>query len=135
MEAAAMPRVLLADDHESLLVEVSELLREFDIVGAVHNGRDAVAEVQRLDPDVLVIDISMPLLNGLQAASQLQSMHCRTKVVFLTIHEDKDFAAAAFSVGASGYVVKSRMSSDLVPAIREVLQGHRYISQSVPPFL
>ena len=135
MEAAAMPRVLLADDHESLLVEVSELLREFDIVGAVRNGRDAVAEVQRLDPDVLVIDISMPVLNGLQAASQLQSMHCRTKVVFLTIHEDKDFAAAAFSVGASGYVVKSRMSSDLVPAIREVLQGHRYISQSIPSFL
>jgi len=134
MEAVATPRVLLADDHESVLRRVSDLLREFDVVGAVRNGRDAVAEVQRLDPDVLVIDISMPILNGLQAASQLQSLHCRTKVVFLTIHEDKDFAAAAFSAGASGYVVKSRMSSDLAPAIREVLQGHRYVSRSIPPF-
>jgi DNA-binding NarL/FixJ family response regulator len=77
----------------------------------------------------------MPVLNGLEAASQLQSMHCRTRIVFFTIHEDKDFAAAAFSAGASGYVVKSRMCSDLVPAIQAVMQGHRYVSQSIPNFL
>jgi DNA-binding NarL/FixJ family response regulator len=135
MEAFAMPRVLLADDHESVLQRVQALLHEFDVVGAVCNGREAVAEVQRLDPDVLVIDISMPVLNGLAAASQLRSMHCRTRIVFLTIHEDKDFAAAAFSAGASGYVVKSRMGSDLVPAIHAVMQGHRYISKSIPNFL
>lgn len=134
MEDVAIPRLLLADDHESVLVRLSSLLREFDVVGTARNGKEAVAEVQRLDPDVLVIDISMPVLNGLQAASQLQAMHCRTKVVFLTIHEDKDFAAAAFAAGASGYVVKSRMSSDLIPAVRDVLQGHQYISQSIPPF-
>lgn len=126
------PRVLLADDHESLLAKTSAVLSEFDVVGAVRNGRDAVAEVQRLDPDVLVIDISMPILDGLQAASQLQSIQCRTKVVFLTVHEDKDFVAEAFSVGASGYVAKSSMKSDLIPALRAVLQGHTYVSQSIP---
>ena len=131
MEPVATPRVLLADDHQSMLEQTSAILREFEVIGTVRNGRDAIAEVQRLDPDVLVIDISMPVLNGLQAASHLQSLHCRTKIVFLTVHEDKDFVAAAFSVGASGYVVKSRMSSDLVAAIREVLQGHTFVSQSI----
>jgi DNA-binding NarL/FixJ family response regulator len=79
MEPVATPRVLLADDHQSMLEQPSAILREFEVVGRVHNGRDAVAEVQRLDPDMLVIGISMPVLNGLQAASQLQSIHCRTK--------------------------------------------------------
>jgi len=131
MEPVATPRVFLADDHQSMLQRTSAVLREFDIVGTARNGRDAIAEVLRLDPDVLVIDISMPILDGLQTASQLQSEHHRTKVIFLTVHEDKDFVAAAFSVGASGFVAKSRMSSDLVPAIREVLQGHTYVSPSI----
>lgn len=126
-------RVLLADDHETILAQVRSVLNnEFDVVGAVTNGQDAVKEVQRLDPDVLVIDISMPILNGLQAASQLQSTKCRTKVVFLTVHEDQDFVAAAFSVGASGYVTKSRVTTDLVPAIRDAIEGRTYISQSIP---
>lgn len=126
-------RVLLADDHETILAQVRSVLsKEFDVVGVVTNGQDAVKEVQRLDPDVLVIDISMPILNGLQAVSQLQSRKCRTKVVFLTVHEDQDFVNAAFSVGASGYVTKSHISTDLVPAIREALEGRTYSSQSVP---
>ena len=127
-------RVLLADDHETILARVRAVLGEdFDIVGAVKNGRDAVAEVQRLDPDVLVIDISMPVLDGLQAVSQLRSTNRRTKVVFLTVHEDQDFVAAAFSAGASGYVTKSRLTTDLIPAIREALEGHTYVSQSIAP--
>ena len=104
---------------------------DFEIVGTVNNGRDAVIEVGRLDPDILVIDISMPILNGLEAASRLQALDCRTKVVFLTVHEDRDFISAAFSSGASGYVIKPRVTTDLVPAIRKVLEGHTYISQSV----
>jgi len=131
MEPAPTPRVLLADDDKSILERTCAILCEFEVVGMVRYGRDAIAEVQRLDPDMLVIDISMPILYGLQAASQLQSICCRTKVVFLTVHEDKDFVAAAFSVGASGYVAKSQMSADLVPAIREVLQGGTFVSQSV----
>lgn len=126
-------RVLLADDHEGIVAQARLTLGEdFDVVGAVYNGRDAVDEVQRLDPDVLVIDISMPVLDGLQAVSQLRSIHHRTKVVFLTVHQEQDFVAAAFSAGASGYVIKADVTTDLVPAICEALRGHTYISQSIP---
>lgn len=126
-------RVLLADDHEPILVRIRTILDgEFEVVGAVKNGRDAVQEVQRLDPDVLVIDISMPILDGLRAVSQM-GPNRRTRVVFLTLHKDRDFVAAAFSVGASAYVVKSDLSTDLIPAIREALAGHSYMSQSISP--
>jgi DNA-binding NarL/FixJ family response regulator len=99
----------------------------------VNNGRDAVAQAERLDPDVLVIDISMPILNGLEAAQRLKSAKLRGKVVFLTVHEDKDFVAAAFSAGASGYVTKENVDTDLVPAIRDALEGRVYVSQSITP--
>jgi DNA-binding NarL/FixJ family response regulator len=125
-------RVLLADDHETLLECVRSILcKEFEVVGTVDNGRDAVAEVRRLDPDVLVMDISMPILNGLQAVAQLRQEACRTKVVFLTVHEDQDYVDAAFAAGASGYVTKSHVASDLVAAIREVLEGHMFMSESI----
>jgi DNA-binding NarL/FixJ family response regulator len=127
-------RVLLADDHEALVERVRTILcKDFEVVGTVGNGRDAIAEVRRLDPDVLVIDISMPVLDGLQAASQLHHKACRTKVVFLTVHKDQDYVDAAFAAGASGYVTKSHITSDLVPAIREALAGHTYISKSIKP--
>ncbi|HEX8797529.1 MAG TPA: response regulator transcription factor [Terriglobales bacterium] len=127
-------RVLLADDHETILArERSVLGEDFEIVGAVTNGRDAVEEVRRLDPDVLVLDISMPILDGLQAVSRLRQDNCRTKFVFLTVHEDQDFVDAAFAAGASGYVTKSHITSDLVPAIREALSGHTYVSKSIKP--
>ena len=125
-------RVLLADDHEANQARVRSILGEdFDVVGAVSNGRDAVLEVQRLDPDVLVIDISMPVLDGLQAVSKLRARKCRTKFIFLTVHEDSDFIAAAFSAGASGYVTKSHVTTDLVPAIHEALEGRTFVSQSL----
>lgn len=125
-------RVLLADDHEPILKKVQVVLGdEFDIIGAVNNGPDAIAEVQRLDPDVLVIDIAMPVLNGFQAASQLVSHKVRTKIVFLTVHEDQDFVDAAFSAGATGYVTKSHLTTDLVPAIHEALRGGTYVSHFI----
>jgi len=127
-------RVLLADDHESILAQVRLTLgEEFHVVGAVDNGRAAVDEVRRLNPDVLVIDISMPVLDGLQAVSQLQSINHRTKVVFLTVHEDQEFVAAAFSAGASGYVTKGDLTTDLVPAIHEALEGRSFTSPSISP--
>jgi DNA-binding NarL/FixJ family response regulator len=132
-EAMGKIRVLLADDHETVLTRVRMVLGdEFDVVGVVTNGRDALLEVRRLDPDVLVLDISMPALDGLQTANELQSAKSRTKLVFLTVHEDPDFVAAAFSAGASAYVVKSDVTTDLIPAIREALEGRTYISQSIP---
>jgi DNA-binding NarL/FixJ family response regulator len=127
-------RVLLADDHQTVLERVCEILGEdFEVVGKVNNGRDAVAQAERLDPDVLVIDISMPILNGLEAAQRLKAAKLRGKVVFLTVHEDKDFVAAAFSAGASGYVTKENVDTDLVPAIRDALEGRVYVSQSITP--
>jgi len=126
-------RVLLADDHETMLARVRKILSaDFEVVSTVSNGRDAVTEVERLDPDVLVIDISMPILDGLQAVARLRTKKCRTKIVFLTVHEDLDFVDAAFSAGASGYVTKSHVTTDLVPAIREALEGRTFVSQSIP---
>jgi DNA-binding NarL/FixJ family response regulator len=127
-------RVLLADDHPAVLERVCEILGEdFEVVGKVNNGRDAVVDAERLDPDVLVIDISMPILNGLQAAQRLRAAHLRAKVVFLTVHEDKDFVAAALSAGASGYVTKADVDADLIPAIRDALEGRVYVSPSITP--
>ncbi len=123
-------RVVLADDHQALVASIRRILgEEYEVVGVVENGSQAVDAVLTLNPDVLVIDISMPVLDGLQAARQLQKANCRTKIVFLTIHEDHDFVAAAFSAGAVGYVTKARLSTDLVPAILEAMQGHTFVSR------
>ena len=125
-------RVLLADDHPAVLERVCEILGEdFEIVGTANNGREAVLAALRLDPDVLVIDISMPVLNGLQATQQLRAVNQRTKIMFLTVHQDQDFVAAALSAGASGYVSKSEVASDLVPAIRDAIAGRIYVSKSI----
>jgi DNA-binding NarL/FixJ family response regulator len=126
-------RVLLADDNEAILARVRTVLGDdFDVIGAVNNGRDAIAEVRRLDPDVLLMDLRMPILDGLRAAAQMRS-GLRTKIVFLSAHEDQDFVDAAFAVGARGYVAKSDIASDLVPAILQVLQGHTFVSKSIKP--
>ena len=95
------------------------------------NGDRAIDLVQMLDADVLVIDISMPGLNGLLAAKRLQKANCRTKMVFLTIHEDPEFVSVAFAAGASAYVIKSRINTDLVSAIREALLGKTFVSQTL----
>lgn len=122
-------RVLLADDHEAMRTRIRiELGEEFEIVAIAENGRAAVDAVLNLDPDVLLIDISLPVMDGLQVVSLLKANHCRTKVVFVTVHDDADFIDAAFSAGASGYVTKGRLGSDLVLAIRQVLRGHKFVS-------
>lgn len=128
----ARTRVLIADDHEKMLAEVRAVLsKDFEVVGTASNGREAIAEVKRLHPDVLVIDISMPVLDGLQAASQLRAKACGTKIIFLTVHEDQDYVDAAFAAGASGYVTKSHLTTDLVSAIREAISGRKYVSKSI----
>jgi len=125
-------RVLLADDHQEMLARVyRELGIEFDIVATASNGSEAVDSVARFDPDVLVMDISMPILDGLRAASRLREAKSRAKIVFLTIHEDPDFVAAALSAGASGYVTKGRLSTELPMAIREAFEGRTYICPGV----
>ena len=131
-DSVATISVLLADDSETVLEELrGELGSQFKILGAVANGQDAVDAVLRLDPDVLVLDISMPVLNGIQAASCLRESHPRTKILFLSIHEQSEYIAAAFSAGASGYVTKRRLVNDLATAISEVVQGHLFLSPSL----
>jgi DNA-binding NarL/FixJ family response regulator len=123
-------RVVIADDHQSVVAMVRETLgEEFEVIGIAENGDQAVDCVLMLDPDVLITDISMPVLNGLQAAKRLQKANCRTRIVFLTIHADPDFVTAAFAAGASAYVIKSQIITDLIPAIREVLLGNTFVSQ------
>jgi DNA-binding NarL/FixJ family response regulator len=126
-------RVVLADDHQQMIATVRETLgEEFEVVGAVEDGKQAVNAVLTLNPDALVIDISMPILNGLQAAKHLQTADCRAKIIFLTVYENRDFLDAAFSAGASGYVNKCRLSTDLIPAIHEAMSGRTFISSSLP---
>ena len=122
-------RVLLADDHNLLLGALEKLLAgECEIVGQVSDGRALVAAAEQLRPDVIVLDISMPLLNGLEAARQIKQKLRNVKLVFLTMNEDADLAAEAFRAGASAYLVKRSAASELPTAIREVVQGRSYVT-------
>jgi DNA-binding NarL/FixJ family response regulator len=124
-------RVLLADDHAGVRAYLqAKLGKVFEIVGVVEDGKQAVDAALRLDPDVLVLDISMPVMNGFTASARLRDLKCRTKIVILTTYEDDAYIDAAFSSGANAYVTKDRLATDLVTAIREVLQGNSFTSSS-----
>jgi len=123
------PRVLLADDHTLLLGAFEKLLSpECDIVGQVSDGRALVAAAEKLNPDIVVLDISMPLLNGLEAGRQIKQRARDVRLVFLTMNEDTDLAAEAFRSGASAYLLKRSATSELLTAIHEVMRGHSYIT-------
>ena len=126
------PRVLLADDHTLLLGAIEKLLSEdCDVVGQVSDGRALVTAAEELKPDVIVLDISMPLLNGVEAARQIKQKLRNVKLVFLTMNEDADLAAEAFRAGASAYLLKRSATSELPLAIREVMQGRSYVTPLV----
>jgi DNA-binding NarL/FixJ family response regulator len=126
-------RVLLADDHPRFPEMEERLLEpEFEVVGKVGNGQALLEEAMRLKPDVIVTDISMPVLNGIEAVDRLVGSGCESRFVFLTVHNDADFVRRCLSAGAFGYVVKSRIASELVPAIREALAGNIFVSQGLP---
>lgn len=123
------PRVLLADDHRLLREAFAQVLApDCDVVGDVGDGRALLAAAQELSPDVVVVDIAMPLLNGLDAARQLKRLMPAVKVIFLTVSEDPDLAAEAFRVGASGFLLKNSAACELFQAIQEVLQGRSYVT-------
>ena len=123
------PRVLLADDH-TLLTEAFERLleSECEIVGTVADGRALLAAASRLKPDIIVLDISMPQLNGLEAGRQLKRTMPEVKLIFLTVNEDPNLAAEAFRMGGSAYLLKKSAASELFQAIQEVLKGRAYIT-------
>ena len=100
----------------------------FEIIGSVSNGQSLFDTAMRLKPDVVVTDISMPILNGIEVAAQLRKSGCASKIVFLTVHSDPDFMQACLSIGAVGYVTKPRMATELAHAIREALVGRVFVS-------
>jgi DNA-binding NarL/FixJ family response regulator len=124
--------VLLADDHSVMLDRVGGLLSSsFEVVGAVTNGQEMISAGIRLNPDVIVADITMPGLTGMEAAQQLREAGSGARFVFLTIHIEHEFVDACVSQGALGYVVKSHMKTDLIPAIKAALTGRTFISPLV----
>jgi len=123
------PRVLLADDHKIVAEGLRTLLEpEFEIVGIVEDGRALVARAKALCPDIIVADITMPLLNGIEAVLQLKKCGVAAKVVFLTMHQDATYAARAFELGAAGFVLKHSAPGELVTALREALAGRTYVT-------
>ncbi len=126
------PRILLADDHTLLLEALQKLLAEdCDVVGTVSDGRALLVEAERLRPEVVVVDVAMPLLNGIDAARQLKELLPDTRIIFLTMNEDPDLAAEAFRAGASGYLLKRSAASELQLAIREVMKHRSYVTPLV----
>lgn len=123
------PRVLLADDHMLVIDGLRRILEpECEVVGAVEDGRSLLKAAERLKPDIVLLDISMPLLNGVEAARTLRKTVPAAKLIFVTMHADATYVTGAFRAGASGYVLKRCASMELVSAIHEVLQGRAYIT-------
>ncbi len=125
-------RVLLADDHVLVAEGIQKLLEpEFELVGIVADGRSLVAAAAKLQPDIAVVDISLPLLNGLDASQHVKKANPNIKIIVLTMHSEPNFVTQAFRVGVSGYVLKQSVGSELVQAIREVMKGRTFVSPMV----
>ena len=126
------PRVLMADDHSILLAGVRRLLEDqYDVAGMVEDGRAMLEAAERLVPDLVLLDISMPLLNGFEAARQLKKVLPETKILFLTMHASPQYATEAFKAGGNGYLLKQSAVSELPQAIEAVLAGKYYLTPSI----
>ena len=125
-------RVLLADDHAMVLEGMRSIVEpDYEVVGEARDGRELVASADKLRPDVIVADISMPMLNGLEAIRQLEKADLRAKIIFMTMHASVEFAVQAFRLGASGYVLKHDASDELLRAMRDVLNGRFYVTPGI----
>jgi DNA-binding NarL/FixJ family response regulator len=126
--------ILLADDNSLVLNHVRAMLekdKRYHVVGAVSDGASALSESSRLRPDIIILDISMQDLSGIDVAQQLRDAGCSAKIIFLTVHEDSDFLNAAMGAGGSAYVVKSRLNTDLISAIAAVLSNKVFVSANL----
>ena len=129
LSETAVARVLLVDDNEAMLTRAAAVLTSaFNVVGTVKDGLAALAAAEALDPDVIVLDISMPGMSGLEVAARLRRSGSRAALVFLTVHDEEEFVLAAKAAGGKGYVVKGRLVSDLPAAVREVRAGGSFVS-------
>lgn len=128
-DEARKVRVILVDDHPAILRQTLQLLPErFEVVETSEDGMGVEAAMRELDPDVIVLDITLPVISGVEVARRLRAAGCRARIIFLTVHADSDYAREALHVGALGYVIKPRLASDLVPALEAVLDGKRFVS-------
>ena len=128
----ALARVMLADDHTMLVEAFRKLLEsQCEVVGTASDGRVLLETAQRLKPDVIIVDIAMPLMNGLEAGLRLKELMPATKLIFLTMNEDSDLAMEAMHCGASGYLLKSSAASELMQAIQMALKGKSYITPQI----
>jgi DNA-binding NarL/FixJ family response regulator len=131
MRENTRPRILLADDYPPFLEQAEKLLRNnYEIVGFARDGGEALSLCVTLHPDILLLDLSMPILSGLEVATRLRELGCRSKIVFVTAQNDRDYVEAAFLLGASGYVLKSNIRVDLLTAIDATLDGSTFTSPS-----
>lgn len=129
-------RILLADDHTLVAEAIKKLLEpEFDVVGVVADGRSLVREACNLKPDVVLVDLNMPMLNGLDASEQLKAAHPGMKIIVLTMNEDAEIALQTMRTWASGYLLKKSAGSELVRAVREVLRGGKYVTPALEEVL
>jgi DNA-binding NarL/FixJ family response regulator len=126
------PRILLADDHTLLLEAFSKLLEsKYDIVGTATDGRKMLSMVSKLKPDVVLMDIAMPNMNGFDAGEKLKKLLPEVKLVFLTVNEDPDMVTEAFRIGANGYLLKNSASSELFQAVDAVLNSKNYVTPKI----
>ena len=124
--------VLLADDNPAILHHVRKILdKTFKVLAAFSDGQSVLREYENLHPNVIILDIAMRALSGIEVARQLRDAGCDSKIVFLTVHEDPDFVNAALGAGGSAYVVKSRLNTDLIPAISAVRHGKLFVSAPI----
>ena len=129
MPATTRPRVLLADDHSLVAAGLSKLLeQDFDLLGTVSDGRSLVGAAAAMHPDVVLTDISMPILNGLEAARHIRAILPSCKILFLTVHAESEYVREAFRAGGSGYLLKGSAAEELLEAIREVLRNNLYLT-------
>ncbi len=126
-------RLVLVDDNPEVLETLIDLLQPtYDIAGAFSDGRSVLQQVSALDPDLIILDISLGDMTGFEIARRLRKSGCPAKIIFLTVHENIDFVRAAFDLDASGYVFKSRISSDLIDAINRACEGGQFSSAELP---
>ena len=127
-------RVVLADDNPAMLESLAEILQpDYTIAGKFSSGASLLADVGRLNPDIILLDISLGDMTGFYLIKRLKSMGCAAKIIFLSVHENPDFVRAAFDLGASGYVFKSQIGSDLLDAIDAVSRGERFVPATSSP--
>jgi len=124
-----MFRLLLADDHVAIREKATRILEvEYSVIDAVGNGQEMLDAESRIKPDAVILDISMPIMTGLEAASRLKQRGSAAKIIFLTVHEDAAFVRAAMDIGAVGYVIKSRLATELCRAVEEAMAGRIFVS-------